>query len=94
MIPDRADLSKAQVAVLKALANGHVMVFSQDGDYAWLSPKHQTGMLSDEQTIGLRKAGYIEHMPDPDDGFDRFGPPDTISRAGRAALKEMETSDD
>jgi len=83
----RSRLTEAQRIVLQAMADGHKMVFSQDGDMAWLSPKHPTGFLSDEQTIGLREMGYIESAPYDEDVHVRFGPPDVISEAGRAALK-------
>src|SRR5690606_22552867 len=79
-------LTEAQRVVLQAMADGHEMVFSQDGDMAWLWPKHPTGFLSDEQTIGLREMGYIKPAPYDEDVHVRFGPPDIISEAGRAAL--------
>jgi len=81
------DLADEQIAVLAALANGHVMVFSQDGDNAWLRPDHATKFLNDAQTIGLRRRGFIASKPlDDDDDGGRFGPPSIITDAGRAAL--------
>lgn len=82
-------LSEAQRAVLEAMANGHEMVFSQDGDNAWLWPNHPTGFLSDEQTIGLRRLGYIASAPYDEEEHVRFGPPTIITDAGRRALKEQ-----
>lgn len=82
-----AKLTEAQREVLQAMANGHEMVFSQDGDNAWLSPKHTTGFLSMEQTCGLRDAGYIAATPYDEDLHVRFGPPNIITPAGRAALE-------
>ncbi len=79
-------LTAPQREVLEALNAGHVMVFSQDGEMAWLSPKHQTGFLSDEQTCGLRVLGLIEAQPGEHE-LVRYGPPDVISEAGRQALK-------
>lgn len=79
-------LTAPQREVLEALNAGHVMVFSQDGEMAWLSPKHPTGFLSDEQTCGLRKLGYIEAQPGEHE-YVRYGPPDVITEAGRQALK-------
>jgi hypothetical protein len=73
--------------VLEAMANGHEMMFSQDGEVAWLWPTHPTRFLSDEQTIGLRELGYIAPAPYDDDEHARFGPPDIITPAGRSALK-------
>lgn len=84
-----AALTDAQREVLQAMADGHKMVFSQDGDEAWLWPKHPTGFLSLEQTCGLRDKGYIAHAPYDDDEHVRFGPPDIITPAGLAALQAM-----
>ncbi len=79
-------LTEPQREVLEAMNAGHVMVFSQDGEMAWLSPKHTTGFLSDEQTCGLRQLGLIEGQPGEHE-LVRYGPPDVISEAGRQALK-------
>lgn len=81
-------LTKAQIEVLSALAEDHVMVFSEDGDNAWLYPNHHTGILSDEQTIVLRNMGYIDKEKGDEDDYGRFGAPDVITPAGRAALAE------
>lgn len=78
-------LTKAQIEVLEAMASGHVMVFSQDGEEAWLWPRHHTGLLSAEQTCGLRDLGLIEN--DASAGGVRFPDPDVITDAGRAALE-------
>lgn len=93
-----AKLTDAQIAVLRAMDAGHHMSFSQDGDMAWLTPKHETGFLTDEQTIGLRKLGYIAaaptHPDDPEEKYYRFGPPDIITDAGRAALARQGATDE
>jgi hypothetical protein len=81
-----AKMTEAQRIVLEAMANGHHMTFSHDGDMAWLWPRHSTGFLTDEQTIGLRELGYIAAAPYDEDEHVRFGPPDIITDAGRAAL--------
>ena len=81
-------MTEGQREVLKAMADGHHMAFSQDGDMAWLVPRHPTGFLSDEQTIGLRKLGYIAAAPYDEDEHVRFGPPDIITPAGRTALSD------
>jgi hypothetical protein len=81
-------LTEAQREVLQAMANGHKMVFSQDGDDAWLWPKHPTGFLTMEQTCGLRDLGYIAAAPYDEDQHVRFGPPDIITPAGRLALED------
>jgi len=39
-----------------------------------------------EQTCGLRDMGYIAAEPYDEDQHGRFGPPDVITPAGRAAL--------
>jgi hypothetical protein len=82
-------LTEAQREVLQAMADGHVMAFSQDGDDAWLSPRHKTGFLSHEQTVGLRDLGYIASAPSSEDEEEnvRFDPGDIITEAGRLALK-------
>lgn len=82
------NLTEAQRAVLEAMANGHEMVFSQDGDDAWLWPDHPTGFLSDEQTIDLRDLGYIASAPYDENEHARFGPPTIITPAGRTALED------
>lgn len=81
-------LSEAQRVVLQAMADGHEMVFSQDGDMAWLWPTHPTGFLSMEQTCGLRDLGFTAAAPYDEDEHVRFGPPDIITPAGRLALAE------
>lgn len=81
-----AELTKAQREVLEAMANGHEMMFSQDGDMAWLSPRHPTGFLTMEQTCGLRDMGLIGPAPYDEDEHVRFGPPDVITDLGRASL--------
>lgn len=81
-------LTDAQWEVLQAMANGHKMVFSQDGEMAWLWPTHQTGFLTIEQTCGLRDMGYIAAEPYDEDRHGRFGPPDVITPARRRALEE------
>lgn len=81
-------LTEAQREILSAMAAGHEMVFSEDGDMAWLWPTHSTGFLNDEDVIGLRDAGCIASAPFDDDQHVRFGPPDIITDAGRAALED------
>lgn len=81
-----AKLTEAQRLVLQAMADGHHMTFSQDGEMAWLWPPHPTGFLSDEQTIGLRKRGLIAPAPYDEDEHVRFGPPDIITEAGLTIL--------
>lgn len=80
-------LTEAQREVLRAMASGHKMVFSQDGDMAWLWPTHATGFLTMEQTCGLRDMGYTAAEAYDEDRHGRFGPPDVITPAGRAALE-------
>lgn len=84
-------LTEAQRVVLQAMADGHEMVFSQDGEEAWLSPKHPTGFLSMEQTCGLRDEGFIGRAPYDDEDHYRFGSPDIITPAGRLALQQDKT---
>lgn len=81
-------LTEAQRVVLQAMAAGYEMVFSQDGDDAWLMPTHSTGFLTMEQTCGLRDKGYIAAAPYDEDEHVRFGPPDIITDLGRTALAE------
>lgn len=80
-------LTDAQRAILEAMANGHEIHFSQDGDNAWLWPKHPTGFLDDDQIINLRDLGYIADAPYDEDEHVRFGPPTIITPLGRAALQ-------
>lgn len=83
-------LTEAQRKILQAMANGHEMAFSQDGDMAWLWPKHPTGFLDDATVIALRHAGLIADAPFDVDEHVRFGPPTIITEAGRAALAKSE----
>lgn len=83
-------LSDAQREILQAMADGHKMVFSQDGDMAWLSPKHRSGFLADQAVISLRRRGYIGAAPFDEDEHGRFGPPTVITDAGRRALEQGE----
>lgn len=85
-------LTEAQRAVLEAMAAGHTMAFSRDGDDAWLMPRHSTGFLSDEQTIDLREAGYIKAVRHPrwDEGEEYEYHQTVITPAGRAALSREE----
>lgn len=89
----REKLTSEQIEVLEALASGHKMIFSRDGDEAWLIPRHPTGFLSDAQTIDLRKAGLIHNVadePDSDtDDYDRSWHAE-ITPAGRALLESKE----
>jgi len=79
-------LTEAQREVLQTMADGHEMVFSQDGDMAWLWPRHPTGFLDDEPVIALRRAGLIVDAQFDENEHVRFGPPTIITPAGRAAL--------
>lgn len=83
-------LTEAQREVLSAMAMGYTMAFSRDGDDAWLMPRHETSFLSDEQTIGLREAGYIQEVPHPryDEGEEWEFHQTVITEAGRIALSE------
>jgi hypothetical protein len=81
-------LTKAQYEILTAMDAGHEMVFSQDGDDAWLWPKHPLGFLPDDAVIDLRKRGFIASKTrDDEEDYARFGPPTVITEAGRAALR-------
>lgn len=83
-------LSEAEREILQAMADGHEMVFSQDGDTAWLWPKRPTGFLDYAPIIALRDAGYIARAPFDDEDHIRFGSPDVITHAGRSALAQSE----
>ncbi|RUU80473.1 hypothetical protein [Mesorhizobium sp. M7A.F.Ca.MR.362.00.0.0] len=84
-------LTEAQRQVLVAMADGHTMAFSRDGDDAWLMPRHDTGFLSDEQTIGLREAGYIKEVKHPryDEGEEWEFHQTVITEDGRLALSSV-----
>lgn len=87
------DLTPGHIEILEAMDDGHIMVFSQDGDDAWLWPKHTSGFLNDALVIGLRKAGYIETAPYDDEEHVRFGPPTVITEAGLAALRALSSQE-
>ncbi|WP_458760508.1 hypothetical protein ACSVBT_06870 [Afipia sp. TerB] len=75
-------LTEAQINLLRALDDGHMIAYSRDGDFGWLSGTNE--ILADEDIWALRDRQYIsqEHDEREDDyGCDRITP------AGRRALK-------
>lgn len=73
--------------ILKRLAAGDRIHFSQDGEMAWFicGDKALVGGLS-----GLRTKGYLLRKGDDKENYRGGGEYDTISEAGLAALKEQE----
>lgn len=87
-----ARLSDHQIYILKQLASGQEIAFSQDGETAWFWPADDFLTLPMEIALpALRELRLIG--PDPnfdEDTAGRFGPSDVITEAGQTALKEAE----
>lgn len=88
----RVTLNGAQVALLRQLAAGAHISYSQDGEYGWLYPPNSRrvrGRLNDADIWALRDAKFIGESDDPDDEFVRFPGSDHITDAGRAYLSSL-----
>ena len=84
-------LSSPQVALLRQLAEGGYISYSQDGENGWLYPpksRRVRGRLNDDDIWALRDAGFIAKDEEPD-GFARFPSCDRITPAGRAYLSSL-----
>ena len=70
----RVTLNEAQIALLRQLAAGCCISYSQDGEDGWLYPpssRRVRGRLNDDDIWALRDAGFIAKDEEPD-GFARF----------------------
>ncbi len=84
----RIALNEAQVALLRQLAAGAYISYTQDGEYGWLYPPNSRrvrGRLDDDDIWALRDAKFIDKADEPDE-FVRFPSSDHITPAGRAYL--------
>ena len=86
-----AKLSDMQFVLLKRLAAGEHLCFSQDGDRGWFWPSRldldDLG-ISDRELQQLRDRGLLANEPEDENQHDRFGPPQIITPAGHRALEE------
>ena len=90
----RVALNEAQVALLRQLAEGGYISYSQDGEDGWLYPRRSRrvrGRLDDDDIWALRDAGFIAKDDEPN-GFARFPSCDHITPAGRAYLSSLTES--
>ena len=91
----RVTLNEAQIALLRQLAAGCCISYSQDGEDGWLYPPNSRrvrGRLDDDDIWALRDAKFIDKADDPDDEYDeyvRFPSSDRITPAGRAYLSSL-----
>lgn len=89
---DLVELAESQLALLRQLATGDGIFYSQDGEVGWLSPSRirlEDIGISDAELQALRDAKLIGEAPDPDEEYGyRFSPPDIITEAGRRALSD------
>lgn len=83
----RGKLTEAELEILRAMASGREIVFSQDGDDAWLVPQHRSGFLDGELVIRLREMGMIAPARSSDEEDTRFGVPNILTQRGRKALR-------
>ena len=77
-------LTDAQIQLLKKLGEGHIIVYSRDGDRGWLSGTDVT--LDDKDIWALRDRQYIDQ--ESDEREDDYGC-DKISSAGVAKLAAL-----
>lgn len=83
-------LTKPQLSLLVALRDGEEIYYSQDGDSGWLSRSRRNldeFEISNAELQRLRKRGLIGTAPG-ERGHARISPPEIITDAGRAALRE------
>lgn len=85
-------LTKGQMWLLEHLQYGERIIYSQDGDYAWMSPSDiwiGPSDISDDDLANLRARTLIAGEPLDEDGDYRFSPAEIITPAGRSALAAM-----
>ncbi len=78
------------LTILRRLADGDTIVYSQDGDMGWFT-KGDRAFVGDKITM-LRACGFIKSEIDPTDETDNYrgmAEYDTISDLGRRYLKEQ-----
>ena len=88
----RVILNEAQIALLRQLAAGCHISYSQDGEDGWLYPPNSRrvrGRLDDDDIWALRDAKFINKADEPDDECVRFPSSDHITPAGRAYLSSL-----
>lgn len=73
------------VEMLKRLASGDTIHYSQDGDMAWFA-KGDRAFVADTPIIEARQLGYLERKCDDDENYRGTAEYDTISDKGRAAI--------
>ena len=81
-----------EAEILRRLASGDTIVFSQDGDMAWFT-KGDRAFVGDA-IMELRKKGFLLRKCDDDENYRGLSEYDTISETGRAALRATEERDD
>lgn len=74
-----------EMEILKRLAAGDTIRFSQDGDTAWFTKGD--GAFVGNAIISLRSKGYLKRECDDEENYRGTAEYDTISDLGRAALK-------
>jgi hypothetical protein len=78
------------LTILRRLADGDTIVYSQDGDTGWFT-KGDRAFVGDE-IMTLRSCGFIKREIDPNDETDNYrgmAEYDTITEVGRKYLKEQ-----
>ncbi|MDO6966930.1 hypothetical protein [Rhizobium alvei] len=73
-----------ETEILKRLAAGDTIRFSQDGDAAWFTKGD--GAFVGNAIISLRSKGYLKRECDDEENYRGMSEYDTISDLGRAAL--------